>query len=102
MFSGLLNKLKSAGLNWLGLGKNKSQSGLINKAKDFVGGLNSFITSKGVKDTVNSVGSFIPQIKDYYNTSKKYINMADQFVNQQGLSKKFDRVVKKPPHLWKE
>jgi hypothetical protein len=98
MWNNLFNKVKTLGLNFLGLGKNnRSQNGLINKAKGFVSGFGDFLNNKAVKSAVQGVSNFIPQIGDYYKTSKKYMNIADQFVNQQGLSKKFDRIVKKLP-----
>ena len=94
--SGLWNKVKNFGMNFLGLGgkRNGGVSGLVNKAKNFIGSGMNFISSKPVKSLVDSVSQYLPSVGSFYKDVKKYGSIANSMLNQNGLNKMADRFVK--------
>ena len=90
------NKIKQFGSNFLGLGgkRNSGVSGLINKAKSWIGSGMNFINSKPVKSLVDSVSEYLPSVGSFYKDTKKYGSIANNLLNQNGLNKMADRFVK--------
>ena len=53
------------------------------------------INSKNTKKLVQNLGSYIPQVKDFYKDVRKYGNIGDQFLNKGGADKFKDRGLSK-------
>ena len=89
--SGFFNKIKSGLGDLFSLGKSVTSSPLFQKAKGWLSSGLDVLNNKNTKNIVNQLGSYIPQVKDFYNDAKKYANIGNQVLNRGGLDKMLDR-----------
>ena len=89
--SGFFNKIKSGLGDLFTLGKSLTSSPLFQKAKSWVSSGLGVLNNKNTKNIVNQLGSYIPQVKDYYNDARKYANIGNQLINRGGLEKMAER-----------
>lgn len=91
-----LNKIKNIGMNFLGLGGKRSGGfgSLVNKARQFLSKGMSVVNSKPLKSVVGALSEYFPSVGDFYKDVKKYGAIANNAMNQNGLSKMTDRFIK--------
>ena len=85
------SKVKSGLSDLFTLGKSLSSSPLLQKAKSWISTGLDVLNNKNTKNLVNSIGNYIPQVRDFYDTTKRYANIGNQFLNRGGLDKVVDR-----------
>lgn len=85
------SKVKEGLKDLFSLGKSLSSSPLLQKAKSWVTSGLDVLNNKNTKNLVNTIGNYIPQVRDFYDTTKRYANIGNQFLNRGGLDKVVDR-----------
>ena len=93
--SSFFSKIKSGLGDLYNLGKSVTKSPLFQKAKSWLSSGMDVINSKNTKKLVQNLGSYIPQVKDFYKDVRKYGNIGDQFLNKGGAEKFIDRGLNK-------
>ena len=91
--SNLFNKLKSSVSDFFGFGKNQSNHGLFNKAKEiFKGGVN-FLNSKSAKKGVDMLSNLTGTsgVRDFFTSAKKYGHIGNNLLNGNALDKSLNR-----------
>lgn len=96
--SGLFNKAKQL-FRPLGSKHSNKQPGLFNKSKSLLGNLTDLMNNKSAKAFINNVSEYVPGVQDLYNSGKKYVNIANNYINNDGLKKKLNRGLNKISHL---
>jgi hypothetical protein len=66
-------------------------SPLVSKAKSWASSAVDLLNNKSTKSLVNSLGNYIPQVKDFYSDAKRYANIGNQFLNKNGADKFINR-----------
>ena len=89
------SKIKSGLGDLYNLGKSVTKSPLFNKAKSWLSSSMDVINNKNTKKLVQNLGSYVPQVKDFYKDVRKYGNIGDQFLNKGGAEKFIDRGLNK-------
>ena len=87
----LFSKLSSGLGNIFNLGKSLMSSPLVSKAKSWASSAVDLLNNKSTKSLVNSLGNYIPQVRDFYDSTKRYANIGNQFLNKNGADKFVNR-----------
>ncbi len=87
----LFSKIKSGLGDIFNLGKSMMSSPLVSKAKSWASSAVDLLNNKSTKGLVNSLGNYIPQVRDFYGDAKKYSNIANNLLNNRGADKFVNR-----------
>ena len=96
-FKNLLHSAKQV----LGIGKrsNSGLGGLINKARNFTSSAMGALNSSPIKSLMGSISQHVPQVGDLYKSFKKYGNIANNMLNNNGGEKYGERTIRNSPLL---